>query len=134
MFNVAIDQGLVALNPAPGGPGQKTFKETRRMRYLEMDEIADLLAATDARIAKNSDRALKASAKKFWQYFRTAVTIALHSWMRKGKILELRWEQINWQKLHILLTDTKNGEARRVPIDSILRHELAEHRQRIENQ
>jgi len=133
MFNVAIDEGIVALNPARGGPGMKAFKETRRMRYLEMDEIGTLLAAIDARIAKNSTDKLKASAKKYYQYLHTAVTMALHTGMRKGEILGLRWERINWEKRTILLTDTKNGEPRRVPIDSMLLHELSEHRQRIEN-
>ncbi|MGH9682297.1 MAG: tyrosine-type recombinase/integrase [Candidatus Acidiferrales bacterium] len=133
MFNVAIDAGLVGLNPARGGPGLKAFKEQRRMRYLEMSEIETLLTAIQVRIAKNSDAKLKANAKKFWQYLHTAVLTALHTGMRKGEILGLRWEQINWEKRHILLTDTKNGEPRRVPVDRILLHELSEHRLRIEN-
>jgi integrase len=51
--------------------------------------------------------------------------------MRKGEILSLRWDQVNWEKRHILLTDTKNSEPRRVPIDKMLLHELAEQRQRV---
>ncbi len=132
MFNVAIDEGIVAINPARGGPGLKAFKETRRMRYLEMEGIEILLTAIDARIAKNSTDKLKSNAKKFWQFLHTAVITALHTGMRKGEILSLRWDQINWEKRHALLTDTKNAEPRRVPIDQILLHELAEHRQRLD--
>ncbi|MGH9712909.1 MAG: tyrosine-type recombinase/integrase [Candidatus Acidiferrales bacterium] len=131
LFNVAIDEGLIAVNPARGGPGLKAFKEQRRMRYLEMDEVETLLMAIQVRIVKNSTDKLKASAKKYWQYLHTAVTAALHTGMRKGEILGMRWDQINWEKRHILLTDTKNSEPRRVPIDTMLLHELSEHRQRI---
>jgi integrase len=133
MFNVAIDQGLVAVNPARGGPGLKAFKEQRRMRYLEMEEVETLLTAIQIRIARNSGDKLKASARKYWEYLHTAVVAALHTGMRKGEILGLRWEQINWVKRHLLLTDTKNGEPRRVPVDSMLLHELSEHRRRIKN-
>ena len=133
MFNVAIDEGLVALNPARGGPGMKAFTEQSRTRYLEMDEIAVLLGAIQARIVKNSDEKLKTSAKKFWQYLHAAVVIALHTGMRKGEILSLRWEQINWERRNVLLTVTKNGEPRRVPLDSMVLHELVEHRTRVGN-
>jgi hypothetical protein len=34
----------------------------------------------------------------------------------------------------LLLVDTKNGESRRLPIDSILLHELSEHRTRVKNE
>jgi len=131
MFNVAIDDGLLALNPARGGPGLKAFKEQRRMRYLEMEEIEMLLKCIDLRIVQNSSDKLKSNAKKFWQFLGTAVVVALHSGMRKGEILSLRWDQVNWEKRHILLTDTKNSEPRRVPIDKMLLHELAEQRQRV---
>jgi len=134
MFNVAIDQSLVAMNPARGGPGLRAFKESRRNRYIEMDGIANLLAAIDARIAKNSENKLKAPAKKYWQYLHAAVVTALHTGMRKGEILTLRWRQINWEKSRIELEKTKNGDPRRIPMDSILAHELGEHRQRVKNE
>lgn len=132
MLNVALDEGLIAVNPARRGPGLKAFKEQRRMRYLEKDQIENLFAAIRARIAQNSDDRLKASTKKFCEYLHTAVTVALHTGMRKGEILGLRWEQINWEKRNLLLTDTQNHEPRRIPIDSILLREISEHRLRIE--
>lgn len=132
LFNVAIGSDLIAMNPARGGPGLKAFKEQRRMRYLEMEEIETLMTAIDARIAQKSKDNLKSNAKKFWQFLHTSVLVALHTGMRKGEILSLRWDQINWEKRHALLTDTKNAEPRRVPIDQILLHELADHRQRLD--
>ena len=133
MFNIAIDQALVAVNPARGGVGMKAFKEQGRERYLEMAEIESLLTAIDARIVKNSSDTLKTSARKSWQYLHTAVVMALHTGMRKGEILGLRWENVNWERKTVLLTDTKNGESRRLPIDSKLLRELSEHRTRVKN-
>ena len=49
-FNVAIDNGLVALNPARGGPGLKAFKEQRRTRYLELSEVGTLISAMCFRV------------------------------------------------------------------------------------
>jgi integrase len=120
MFNVAMDLKLVGSNPARGGIGMKTFKEQAREHYLEMTEIESLLTAIQARIAKNSSDKLKASARKSWQYLHTAVVMALHSGMRKGEILGLKWEHVNWERRTLLLVDTKNGESRGLPIDKKL--------------
>ena len=134
MFNVAIDQNMVATNPARGGIGMKAFKEQGRERYLEMSEIEALLTAIQARIVKNSSDKMRASARKSWQYLHTAVVMALHTGMRKGEILGLRWVNVNWERKTLLLLDTKNGESRRLPIDSILLRELSEHRSRVKNE
>jgi integrase len=80
-----------------------------------------------------SSHALKTTARKAWQYLHTAVVMALHTGMRKGEILNLRWEHINWERKTVLLTDTKNGEARRLPIDAMLLRELSDHRSRVKN-
>jgi integrase len=133
IFNVAVFQGMVGVNPARGGPDMTKFHEEPRKRYLEMAEIETLLLAIQARIAKNSSDGLRASAKKSWQYLHTAVVMALHTGMRKGEILGLRWINVNWERRTLLLEGTKNGESRRVPMDSILVRELSEHRTRIKD-
>lgn len=88
----------------------KAFKEQARERYLEMGEVETLLTSIQARILKNSSDKLKAAARKSWQYLHTAVVMALHTGMRKGEILGLRWENVNWERKTLLLLDTKNGE------------------------
>jgi integrase len=60
--------------------------------------------------------------------------MALHTGMRKGEVLGLRSEYGNWERRTLLLTYTKNGESRRLPIDSILLHELSKHRTRVKNE
>ena len=134
MFNVAMDLKLVGSNPARGGIGMKAFKEQARERYLEITEIESLLKAIQARIVKNSSDKLKASARKSWQYLHTAVVMALHTGMRKGEILGLKWEHVNWERRTLLLVDTKNGESRGLPIDKKLLQELSEHRTRVKNE
>jgi integrase len=69
-----------------------------------------------------------------FEYLHTAVVMALHTGMRKGEILKLRWENVNWERKTLRLLDTKNGESRRLPIDSILLRELSEHRGRVKNE
>jgi integrase len=134
MFNVAVDQNIVATNPAGGGIGMKAFKEQGRERCLEMSEIEALLTGIQARIVKNSSDKMRASARKSWQYLYTAVVMTLHTGMRKGEILGLKWENVNWERKTLLLLDTKNGESRRLPIDSILLRALSEHRSRLKNE
>jgi integrase len=134
MFNVAVDQNFLGVNPARGGIGMKAFKEQPRERYLEMVEVDSLLTAIQARILKNSSDPLKTSARKSWQYLHTAVVMALHTGMRKGEILGLKWEHVNWERKTVLLTDTKNDESRRLPIDAILLRELSDHRTRVKNE
>jgi integrase len=112
----------------------KTFKEQECERYLEMAESEILLSAIQARIVKNSSDKMKASARKSWQYLHTGVVMALHTGMRRGEILGLRWENVNWERKTLLLKDTKNGESRGLPIDKILLHELSEHRSRVKNE
>ena len=54
MFNVAIDQNIVATNPARGGIGMKAFKEQGRERYLDMNEVEARLRKIQATIVKKS--------------------------------------------------------------------------------
>ncbi len=131
MMAVAIEDQKISINPARGGPGLKAFREVARERYLEMAEIKSLFDAIQARITKNEHQG---TARKYWQYLRTSVTVALHTGMRKGEILGLRWSQINWEGQNIFLSKTKNGDTRRVPLDSITRHELTEHKTSVKNE
>jgi integrase len=50
-----------------------------------------------------------------------AVTVAVHTGMRKGELLGLKWEQVNLEQGIITLYDTKNGERRDVPMDETVK-------------
>ena len=77
-------------------------KEPRgRERCLSDDERACLLAQCEA----SSSR---------WLY--TVVVLAISTGMRSGEIMGLRWPQVDLAREQILLTDTKNGASRAVPL------------------
>jgi len=59
-------------------------------------------------------------------HLKPIVKVALHTGLRKGEILNLRWEQVDLVHRFILLDMTKNGERREIPIDSTLWNMLNE--------
>ena len=77
-------------------------KEPRgRERFLSDDERSRLLAQCNA----SSSR---------WLY--TVVVLAISTGMRSGEIMGLRWPQVDLVRGQVLLTDTKNGASRAVPL------------------
>lgn len=104
-FTKAIEWGKSMENPAKR---VKLFKGvTQRLRYLMPDEVQRL-------ISNCSD------------HLRPIVIVAVHTGMRKGEILSLRWEQIDFEKGIITLTDTKNDQRRYVPMDETVKSTLRE--------
>ncbi len=98
MFNRAIVWGKAECNPCRA---VKMFKENnQRLRFLELEEINKLLA-------------------NCCEHLRPIVIVALHTGMRKGEILGLRWRDIDIKRGIIHLLDTKNGEKRDVPMNEI---------------
>src|SRR5205807_1617588 len=53
-------------------------------------------------------------------HIRALVTVALHSGMRLGEILNLRRHDLDFASGFILVRDSKNGESRHVPMDATL--------------
>lgn len=48
--------------------------------------------------------------------FREVVRFALETAMRREEISSMRWDQVDLKRRSVLLSDTKNGEARTVPL------------------
>lgn len=48
------------------------------------------------------------------------VIVALHTGMRKGEILRLKWHDIDIKRNIIHLYNTKNGEKREVPMNELV--------------
>jgi integrase len=83
----------------------KKGKEPRgRVRFLSDDERNRLLTAS------------KESKNK---YLYSIVVLALSTGMRHGEIMNLTWDDIDFQRNRIILHDTKNGERRAAPLNGL---------------
>jgi integrase len=86
-----------------------------RLRYLQYSECEKL----------------RANCKP---HLRPIVITALHTGMRRGEILSLRWDNVDMKNRFIFLrnTTTKSDKAREIPINATLREMLASLPRRID--
>ncbi len=100
MLNTAVEWELLEESPMQG---IKFLRENNaRTRYLSLEECQRLIASCIA------------------PHIRVLVGVALHSGMRLGEILNLRWYDLDFASGFILVRDSKNGESRHVPMDATL--------------
>lgn len=85
---------------------KKMTEVSQRRRYLSLDEIKRLLDNTHPRLYP-------------------VVVCALMTGMRKGEILRLSWENIDWEQGIIHIRKAKSGRSREIPIATMLREVLA---------
>jgi len=100
MFNLAIDWKFADQNPVAK---VKLFseKDTQKERILIEEEEARLLSESP-------------------DYLKPILVVALHTGMRRGEILSLKWKQVDLDKRCIRAINTKGGKSRVVPINSLL--------------
>jgi len=103
MFTKAIEWGKCKENPAK--KVKKLKGEVKRVRYLMPGEVQTLLLSCS-------------------DHLKPIVTVAVHTGMRKGEILSLKWEQVNFEQGIITLLDTKNNERRDIPMDETVKTTL----------
>lgn len=97
--------------------GLKRLGEPKgRVRFLEREEIAALLAACDEQRGRPG--------------LRLYAAIALYTALRQGEVLGLRWRDVDLKRRLIVLHNTKNGERRGIPISLPLLAELRAHQRR----
>ncbi|MBU4487933.1 MAG: tyrosine-type recombinase/integrase [Candidatus Omnitrophica bacterium] len=103
MFNRAIAWGKTEENPVRK---VKLFKEQNaRTRYLEKAEIRKLIESCSP-------------------HLRPIVIVAVNTGMRKGEILKLKWNDIDFKTNLIYLMETKNNEIRKAPMNNTVRKTL----------
>ena len=103
MFNRATNwKRFNGVNPVKG---IRFYKEQGRLRYLEKEEIAKLIANCSG-------------------HLKSIVTIALFTGMRKSEILNLKWRDVDFNHDIIYLYQTKNGEKREVPMNALVKSTL----------
>ena len=104
MFNLATEWGYLEKGQVPK---IKLFRENNLMeRILSPEEEARLLRCCS-------------------DHLRSILITALNSGMRLGEILGLTWDRIDLGAGTILVTKTKSGKDRTLPVNAALRDELA---------
>jgi len=108
MFNLAVDWRYVRENPVRK---VKMFseRENRKERVLRADEESRLLAVCA-------------------DHLRQIVVTALNTGMRRGEILNLRWERVELGQRLIHVVKTKSGKDRVIPVNDVLFDVLGEKR------
>jgi integrase len=114
IFSIAIDNGMNIQNPCR--KVRLLRMDNQRNRYLSEDEETRLMAILVGRRA----------------HLRPVVILALHTGMRRGEILSLRWNQIDFGRGLILVQRTETGRDRIIPMNSTVRETLAAIRQQAE--
>jgi integrase len=103
MFQKAMAWWHALQNPVTH---QKPLRvDNRRLRYLSHEEIPRLLAAAD-------------------ESLRPLVLTALHTGLRRGELLSLIWQDVDFSQGVLRLVHTKNGERREIPMTDRLQEAL----------
>ncbi len=107
ILSMAVDAEILEVNPSQRV--KKLRVNNERMRVLSGDEETRLIAA----LAPNVQ-------------VRRLVLLALHTGMRRGEILNLRWLDIDFQRDTIVVQMSKSGRKRIVPMNKTVRSMLGE--------
>lgn len=120
MFSWAMREGHISSNPLRGNVEMLKEPDMNRIRYLSPDERERLLNALNKRDAEEKD------------YLRCAVILSLNTGIRKGTLLHLRWEYVDWERKTLLLPAQimKGGKTHIIPLNSIALGALADWKKR----
>jgi integrase len=111
ILNLAVERDELESNPFRGV--KKLASDNHLTRYLSTEEEERLLSVLTGRRA----------------HLRPIVLIGLHTGMRRGEILSLRWGQIDFVRESIHLLRTKSGRPRQVPMNSVVKAVLLDMRE-----
>ena len=104
VFNNAKRLGIIKENPSSCLQGPKVNNVL--IRYLTEDQELDLLG-------------------KLSEKYRPIVKVAINTGARQGELLRLRWADLDWNVGVMTIHETKIGESRRIPLNSVVQDILA---------
>ena len=102
MFSKAVEWEMVESETLKRIRKVKLSKEDKRLRFLSLEEAIGLISVCD-------------------DHLKPIVMCALNSGMRKGEIFKLTWDEVDLAHGFVLLSKTKNGERREIPINDSLK-------------
>jgi len=106
MFSLAVENKWISENPC--SRVKKLRVENKKDRFLIKEEDKRLLNACVG------DKA----------YLKPIIIMALHTGMRRGEILNLKWNCVNFTQKFITILNSKSGKSRQIPISTKLLNEL----------
>lgn len=110
MFNLAIDWGYLEESPM------------RKVRHFsEKDNLKERILSSE-----EETRLLDECT----EHLKPIVLTGLHTGMRRGEILNLKWNQVDLSKKTIRVEKTKSGKIRIIPINEILFKEMIDLREK----
>lgn len=122
LLNWAVQKGkMIQVNPLATLKKLKETDSKEKLRYLTDEERSRLLDAL--------------SQKRFDNYFRPFMIMALYTGIRRGALFALEWEDVDFESKTILLrsTNAKSGKTSVLPINNIVVRALEEWREKAPN-
>ncbi len=114
VFNFALEHGAIDAHPMRAGAVRKMAEGNGRRRILTADEEGRLMAA-----ARNSS----------WPMLPLFLRMCFTTAARRSEVLNLRWDQVDFENRIALLPKTKNGEPRALPlVDDVVESLKAAHK------
>jgi len=104
MLNIAIEEGYLEHNPV-----------TKIKFFSEKDNLKERI------LSEEEEKRLMDESSV---HLKSIVTVALNTGMRLGEILNLQWDQIDFQDRSLCVEKTKSGRSRTIPINPLLFKEL----------
>lgn len=108
MYNLGISNKLINYNPVK--EVKKLREDSFKIRYLSREEeerMFDIISSD-------------------YKYLQPIIICALHTGMRKGEILNLKWSNVDFEFNFIEILKTKSGKTRKIPISDTLLNVLRE--------
>jgi integrase len=105
LFSKAVEWGKIKESPAKKVKFLKLKGSDRRVKFLMADEVQKLISNCSNKI-------------------RPVVIIALNTGMRRSELLDLKWDQVNFEQGILTLLDTKNNDRRDIPMNETVKNTL----------
>ena len=104
MFQIAINEWGIPLKENPLDKVTLKAKDNRRERRLKDGEYEKLL---------------KAARTRHNPFIEKIIIFAIETGMRRGEILNLKWDQVDLKRRSVAILESKNGYSRTIPITQL---------------
>ena len=124
-FNRAVEWEFIDSHTL--GKVKVIHQDNTRVRYLSKEEEKALLAALTSRDARlRESLASTAQAGRYVDYLEPLIVMAMHTGLRRGELLTLRWEHISLPNRYLTIRseNAKSKKRRTVPLNDTVFHLL----------